>query len=372
MRIGIDASRAATAQRTGTEAYAYHLIRALMPLAIARSHSLTLYYNQPPETSISDVAHDARVLTFPRLWTHLRLAADLHQHPPDVFFTPAHVIPLSYRRPSVATIHDLGYHYFPEAHGKRQVRQLTWSTRHNARRSRLIVADSDATKADLGRFYGISAEKIRVIYPGFDTTLAPVRDTSALQTRFTKYDIEQPYFLFLSTLQPRKNVARLVSAFASVADSLPQQLVLAGKQGWLAQPFLEQINALPAEIRQRIRLIGFVDDADKAALLSGATALVYPSLHEGFGFPVLEAQACETPVLTARNSSLAEVGADSVCAVSAESIPDIAAAMQRLANDEAYRNRLVKAGLDNIKRFSWQQAAQQVLTVLEAAAGRQP
>lgn len=369
MRIGIDASRAAVARRTGTEAYAYHLIRALLPIANARQHQVTVYYNQSPSVPISAENHLVQALPFPRLWTHIRLAAHLLRQPPDVFFTPAHVIPLSYMRPAVATVHDLGYHYFPQSHTPRQLRQLRWSTRHNARRSQHVIADSEATKRDLVALYQISAEKINVIYPGFDTELRPVTDENMLADLQKRLQITSPYFLFLSTLQPRKNIGRIIEAFAQVAAEVPQQLVLAGKQGWLAEPLLNQIAELPLATRERIRLTGFIDDSDKAALISGATALVYPSQYEGFGFPVLEAQACGTPVITADNSSLVEVGGDAVHFVSAESTNAIANAMRQLANDTAYRHQLIVAGNSNIKRFSWQRAAAQTLDLLEQVAG---
>ena len=115
LTIGIDASRTITGQRTGTEAYATFLLHALIPLATAQNHQIRLYFNQPPPPNLFPQSPQVEqvVIPFPRLWTHLRLAAELHQNPPDVFFTPAHVIPVSYFGPSVATVHDLGYHHFP-------------------------------------------------------------------------------------------------------------------------------------------------------------------------------------------------------------------------------------------------------------------
>ncbi|MGB1249568.1 MAG: glycosyltransferase family 4 protein [Candidatus Promineifilaceae bacterium] len=368
MLIGIDASRAAIVRRTGTEAYAYHLIRALLPLAQQRGHRLRLYYNQPPQSPIAPQTAaqiDSVVIPFPRLWTHLRLAAELHQRPPDLFFTPAHVIPISYFGKSVATVHDLGYHYFPEAHTAAQVRQLTWSTQHNARRSRVVLADSAATKQDLINFYRVSAEKIATVYPSFDLNLAPVSDSQHLQQVQHKLNLQAPYFLFLSTIQPRKNVARIVLAFAEIAAYIPHQLVLAGKLGWLSEQITATIVGLSAEIQARIKLTGFIEDADKAALLSGATALVYPSLFEGFGFPVLEAQACGTAVISADNSSIPEVAGNSARLVSAESIPQLAQAMRDVATDADYRQQLIKRGFTNIKRFSWHKAATQTLDILE-------
>lgn len=161
MWIGIDASRAATPQRTGTEAYAYFLIQALIPLVPARGHRLTLYFNQPPAPHLFPTGESVnlRSLPFPRLWTHLRLAWTLQRRPPDLFFTPAHVIPFTYFGRSAATVHDLGYHHFPQAHPAGQLRYLRWSTRHNGRRAHTILADSQATKTDLHRFDGYLKRK---------------------------------------------------------------------------------------------------------------------------------------------------------------------------------------------------------------------
>jgi glycosyltransferase involved in cell wall biosynthesis len=293
----------------------------------------------------------------------LRLAAELHRHPPDVFFTPAHVIPLSYFGPAVATIHDVGYHYFPEAHPARQLRYLRWSTRHNGRRAGRIVADSQATMADLVRLDGLDPAKIAVVDPGVDPTLHREEDAAHMTAVQQSYGITTSYFLYLSTIQPRKNLVRLIEAYAQ--SGVPHQLVLAGKIGWLAQPILDAIANLPTAVRQQIILPGFIPDADKAALLSGATALLYPSLYEGFGFPILEAQACGLPVLTANSSSCPEVAGGAALLVNPLDVADIIRGMQQLAEDAALRHRLAAAGLVNVRRFSWAQTAVQVLDLLE-------
>ena len=367
MLIGIDASRAATAQRTGTEGYAYHLIRALAPLAIAQGHQLRLYYNQPPAEQLTSAQHEALIMPMRRLWTHRRLARELRQRPPDVFFTPAHVIPYGYQGASVATVHDLGYKYFPEAHTKQQVRYLDWSTRHNATRAERILADSQATAADLVRFYATDSTKIAVVYPGRDEQLADTIDDDKQSAILQKYGLTEPYFLYLGTLQPRKNLARLVQAFAAVAADMPHQLVLAGKQGWHAQALNEALAILPSQITDRIVLPGFVPDEEKGPLLAGATALTFPSLFEGFGFPVLEAFTCGTAVLTSLSSSLPEVAGTAAYFVNAQSVPEIATGLRHLATDEAYRQALVKAGYEQLQKFSWQTAAEQTLTCLVQA-----
>ncbi|MCL4266502.1 MAG: glycosyltransferase family 4 protein [Anaerolineae bacterium] len=368
MLIGIDASRAVTGQRTGTEAYAWFLLRALLPLAGAHGHTVRLYFNAAPSPDLFPPASHIEevVIPFARLWTHVRLAAELQHHPPDVFFTPAHVIPLSYHGRAVATVHDLGYHYFPEAHPQRQLAYLKWSTRHNGRRATRIFADSQTTKDDLMRFDGIPADKIEVVYPGVDPDLQRV-EGEAVTAVCQKYQITPPYLLYISTLHPRKNLERLAQAYAQ--SGLPHQLILAGKKGWLAQPILEQIVHLQSfgsaqdrsSISSKISLPGFIADEDKATLISGATAVLYPSLYEGFGFPILEAQACGVPVLTANTSSCPEVAGDAALLVDPSDVNAISDGMRQLAEDNALRQGLVEKGYTNVQRFSWEKTARQIL-----------
>lgn len=362
MLIGIDASRASTSQRTGTEAYAYYLIRELIQLT-AGQHHLQLYFNQPAgPTPFEPAPHvEFLFLPFPRLWTHLRLAWELHQRPPDVFFTPAHVIPLTYTGRSVCTVHDLGYHYFPEAHGRGQAAYLQWSTRHNARRGRLVLADSLATQADLQHWYNIHPDKIRVVYPG----LALEEPTSGRPHN----PFGHPYLLFLSTIHPRKNVGRLLEAFVQVAEKIPHLLVLAGKMGWHAEQIEQNLHNLPAHIQKRILTLGYVPEEDKFNLIRGATALLYPSLYEGFGFPVLEANACGTPVLTSTTSSLPELaGPEGALLVDPLNTQAIAEGILSLVYDHSLRLKLQAAGRANVQRFTWASAGQQTLAILEEAS----
>lgn len=363
MLIGVDASRATAAQRTGTEAYAYHLIGELLTLTAGSEHCLRLYYNQPPADNLfPGFPHvEPVVIPFRRLWTHVRLAAELHRRPPDVFFTPAHVIPISYFGRSVATVHDLGYRYFPEAHTRQQVAQLEWSTRHNAHRSRLVFADSQATKDDLVNFYRTNPTKIYVVYPGLThlPDQAPGAEIAAKLKHWT------PYLLFLSTIQPRKNIGRIVQAFATIAAQIPHKLILAGKVGWNAQPILQHIDQLPAEIKSRIILPGFIPDGDKAAVIREADLFLYPSLYEGFGFPLLEANACGTAVLASYSSSLPELaGNDAALLVNPQDTTAIADGILQLLQDNALRQTLVANGYQNVQRFQWPTAAKRVLELL--------
>lgn len=366
MHIGLDASRVTVAQRTGTENYALQLIRDL--LALDTPHRFTLYFRDAPSPGlIPDYPHATqRVIPMPRLWTHTRLAAELWRDRPDVTYVPAHALPLWMPGRAVVTLHDLGYVYFPDAHPAWSRRYLDWSTRRSAQRATHVITDSLATAKDLAAHYGVSEDKMSVIYPGVDESLSRVTDPDELAAVRARYHLPEQYLLFLGTLQPRKNIARLVQAYAQWAATQPDPqvaLVLAGQQGWLYDPaWTEGVGG--------VLLPGYVQDDDVAALYSGALAVVFPSLHEGFGFPVLEAMRCGTPVITSHTSSLPEVAGEAALLVNSRSVDDIAQAIGRIISDGALRLTLREKGYAQAERFTWARTARQVLEVLEQAARR--
>jgi glycosyltransferase involved in cell wall biosynthesis len=364
MIIGIDASRSTAVHRTGTEAYSLHLIRAL--LSLPTQYRFRLYFNVAPEPGLFPAGQNAefRVISLPRLWTHVRLAAEITRDRPDILFVPAHVLPLAFGGRAVVTVHDLGYRYFPQAHPRLKRLYLDWGTRWNGRRAAVIVADSEATRQDLIAHYGIAPGKIVVAYPGYDETLHPVSEPERLAAVRQRYGIPGDYVLYVGTLQPRKNLIRLVDAFASL--SYPEvRLVLAGSPGWLSAPIVERAQQVGAI------LTGYVPGADKAALLSGASAFLFPSLYEGFGFPVLEAMSCGVPVVCSSTSSLPEVvgGVDEPAALLVDPLDtaELAAGIQRILHDSTLRTDLIQRGFHNIKRFSWRNCAVQVLAAIESA-----
>ena len=359
--VGIDASRATSVAPTGTEGYSYHLIRALLPHLAAR-YRTRLYFRDAPDSGIFPEA-EKYVIPFPRLWTHLRLSWEMVRRPPDLLFVPAHVLPLICPAKTLVTVHDLGYRYFPESHPRRQRLYLDWSTRRNVRVATHILADSRATRDAIVREYGAGGDKITVVYPGYDSGLAPVRDQEALVAVQARYGIRPPYVLFLSRIQPRKNVLRLVNAFAQVLSRKPDlTLVLAGPRGWLASPIEARVRELGLEAR--VRFPGYIAAADKAALISGARVFAYPSLYEGFGFPALEAQACDVPLLASTTSSLPEVVGEGGLLVNPLDEDAIAAGLLRLLGDEDLRQTLIARGHANLKRFSWAQTARLVTDVI--------
>ena len=278
-----------------------------------------------------------------------------------MLFVPAHVLPLAHPLPSVVTVHDLGYRHFPDAHPARQRWYLDWSTRFSARAATHLLADSAATQRDLAHFYGVPLEKITVVYPGRDEHLVKVDPAPAR----ARYGLAADYLLHVGTLQPRKNLSRLMDAVVSLRAHWPDlQLVLAGQPGWQAEPILAQARAHA----DCVRLLDYVPDPDLAGLYSGARALVFPSLYEGFGFPILEAMACGVPVVCANTSSLPEVAGDAALLVDPQDTAALSGAIDRLLADASLRARLVGQGLEQVRKFSWARAARETLQVFDRVA----
>ena len=360
MRIAIDASRSTRTRRTGTEHYSLALLRAL----IEQNHEffLTLYFRERPAADLlpNSPLVAERVLPSPRLWTHGRFAAALYRERPVLTFVPAHTLPWRFPGKAIVTIHDLGFRHFPEAHPTGQRSYLDWSTRHSARRADLVLCDSEATQADLQRFYGIAPGKMRVVYPGLTTPSGEIVESDSAAIR-AKYGLPPRYFLHVGTLQPRKNIAFLVAAFQRWVTSQGDAeavLALAGGRGWL---FDERWLAE----RQQVLWLGYVDDDDLGALYAGARALLFPALHEGFGFPALEAMHAGLPVLASDRASLPEVVGDAGILLDPNDEAAWVAALTEIDRDEGLRHRLNARGRERAQQFRWEETARQTLAAFE-------
>jgi glycosyltransferase involved in cell wall biosynthesis len=374
MRLAIDASRSTVARVTGTERYALELIRAL--IRRNHTHTLDLYFRDAPadDLFLPNPHVRQRVIPFPRLWTHLGFAGALWADRPNLTFVPAHTLPFVFPGRALVTVHDLGYRYFPQAHPLHQRLYLDLTTRYSAARATAILADSAATKRDLTRFYDTSPDKIHVAYPGVDAP--PVGDIGAVRR---KYGLPERYWLYIGTLQPRKNISTIVAAYQRWKARNPHDnaaLVLAGGRGWLYDP--AWTRGVDGVIET-----GYVDEADKGALYAGALALLFPSLYEGFGFPVAEALHCGIPVICSDSSSLPEVGGDAAYYIHLphEALqPDIgvdlldifahmgdemSAYMDQIAQ-EGYLASRRERGKAHAARYTWDAAAAQVLAILDA------
>jgi glycosyltransferase involved in cell wall biosynthesis len=389
VQIGIDISRIAVAARTGTEHYTYELLAALARRD--RYNQYLLYCNRPPAALPPLGPNFAlRRIPFPRLWTHARLSAEVVARPPDLLFIPAHVVPLGVPLRglcTVVTVHDLGYLHVPDAHTRAQRLYLRLSTAWSARVAWRVIAISAATRDDLARFAGVPIEKVAVVHHGVAPRFRPVERPETVAAVLRRYgvvaDLQNrrtaeppnrgagmegipPYFLYVGTVQPRKNLVRLIEAYASLVHlqrpSPIPQLAIAGKRGWLTEAIERRTSELG--VADQVRFTGYVADDDLPALLSGALAFVFPSLYEGFGMPVLEAMACGTPVLTSTTSALPEVAGDAALLVDPDSTAAIAAGLAQLTGDPALRDDLSARGRARAATFTWDSCADRTLAVL--------
>ncbi|TSC66696.1 MAG: Uncharacterized protein CEO21_99, partial [Microgenomates group bacterium Gr01-1014_80] len=335
-----------------------------------------------------------KAIKWPRLWTQVGLAGQTFKDKPDVLFIPAHTSPLIHKPglKTVVTVHDLGSEYLPKMHQLKQRLYLKWITHYQLKSATKLIAVSKATKEDLIKKVKIDTQKIEVVYEGYDKDLfKPVKGDVLVNTLKQFNLVPGEYFLFVGTVQPRKNLARLIEAFAHyssnavrskrikvlarLAESAKRanrsnnniQLVIVGSKGWLSEPIYQLPKKLGIE--DKVKFLGRVEDKDLPALYSGAIALTFPSLFEGFGLPILEAQASGCPVLTSNISSMPEVAGKGALYVNPNSTESIIEGIRRISlpagKASGIRGKLIKAGFENIKRFSWEKCARETLEVLK-------
>jgi glycosyltransferase involved in cell wall biosynthesis len=370
MLIGIDASRAVLTQRSGVEHYSLDVICSLIKLASEHRFRLYVPYLPPDDLFPASDRVEFHVIRRRRFWTHMGLGPAVRREPPDVLFVPSHVIPWpgTGRVPSVVTIHDLGYLHFPGKHSLLERIYLDWSTRHSAQTARRVLAVSEATKHDLTALNGIPAEKICVVHSGIDKDIRRVDNPHYIAALRQRLGIPGPFVLHVGRVQARKNLPRLVEAFGKIRDVLPNlRLVLAGRAHWGHEGVETRIKRLG--LTGCVVLPGFVSPEDLSTLYSAASVFAFPSLYEGFGFPVLEAMACGTPVVCSNTSSLPELVGDAALMIAPTDVDALAEAIARALTDEPLRQALIARGFDRVKQFTWDAAARATLDVL-LQAGR--
>jgi glycosyltransferase involved in cell wall biosynthesis len=237
-----------------------------------------------------------------------------------------------------------------------------------------IIAVSEATKRDLLELYGVEAERIEVVPHGVDARVFHPSSPDEIGRVRRRFGIEGQYVLSLGGIEPRKNLPNLVRAFARLPARARPALVLAGGGvEWNPEgrdALQEVMREVRADVGERVVLTGYVQEPDKVALLGGAEALVYPSLYEGFGLPVLEAMACGTPVVTSDLSALPEVAGDAAVLVDPRDPDAIASAIERVLGDEDLRRGLADSGMSRAARFTWEETARRTAAVLHRAAER--
>jgi len=254
----------------------------------------------------------------------------------------------------VVTIHDLSFIRFPETLSFKTKMLLRLGLRRSIARADVVLTISEFSRREILHFYPCLSEKVRVLYIGVDYDKFHVNITEKEKERIcNKYGITKPYILYLGTLEPRKNIERLIEAYALLRQKqldVPP-LVLAGKKGWLYEGIFNKLISFG--LQEFVRFTGYVDEEDKAALLAGAIYFCFPSLYEGFGMPPLEAMACGTPVLAADAASLPEVLGDAALLVDPFSADDIAKGMEQLLTDAQLRTELKRKGIIQAAKFDW-------------------
>jgi glycosyltransferase involved in cell wall biosynthesis len=282
----------------------------------------------------------------------------------DLLYSTAFVTPLAARWPAVLTIYDLSFLHYPETLTRARRGYLRLFSRLSCRRARRIIAISESTRRDLVKQWGLAADKIDIAYPGVGEQFRPlpVNEVEAFRAR---HGLPPRFILHLGTLEPRKNLVRLIQAFARLRTDA--KLVLAGGRGWLYGDITAEIERLA--LQDKVMLPGYLADEALGFWYNAASVLAYPSLYEGFGLPVIEAMACGTPVVTSSASSLPEAAGDAGLLVDPYDTEMLAEELQRVLTDEVLRAEMRMRGLSQAARFTWQATAAATVTTLCRALG---
>lgn len=373
MKILVDANIFTRKQKTGVDYYTLGLV-----LAAARQMPNDAFVLAHFGSGVINVPEDIKNIRIKRIWWLPSKMYGLYRHyfnflPLELFmpvraeamFFPDFSCPVTVQKvPKLAVIHDLVYllqpEYVPESH-QAFLKSIVGQALQQAT---AIVVNSHSTKNDIVEAYAYDGAKIKVIPPAVDHVQYQPTDREQIDTAKKKYGIKGDYLLFLSTLEPRKNVAGIIKAYKLLSPELRDKyrLVLAGKKGWLD----EEIEDLCEQMGEQVIRTGRVDSEDKAALYSGARLFTFPSAYEGFGMPILEAMACGVPVITSNTSSMPEVAGDAAILVDPSDTHDILQAVIRVLTDKSLAQELKERGLKQAKLSSWERSGQQLANLLRS------
>ena len=373
MHIAIDAHSVGT-QLAGNESYITNLIEALAEtdsenrytIYVTKPEATARFGNRWPNFTLRQTLPHTPLVRVP-----LTLSRELRRHPVDLLhvqFTAPPRCPC----PVVASIHDLSFEHLPQTFKRRSRMQMRLTVRHTARKAARILALSEYARNDIIKTYRIEAERVSVTPLAASRNFAPVTNTTELSRVRQTYGIKRDYILAVGSIQPRKNLPRLIGAYAHLRSLRPQaklpQLALVGKNAWLYNETLQA--AKKYGFTDDIIFTGYVPEADLPPLYSGATCFVYPSYFEGFGLPVLEAMQCGAPVIAGDRTSLPEVVGDAGLLVDPFDEKALAQAMARVIDDANLADHLRVKGLRRARKFSWQETARLTLAAYGQALGK--
>ena len=370
MRIAIDAHSVGN-KLGGNESYATHLIEALAEIDSVNQYTIFVTRREARDrfsNRWSNFQVRATLPHTPLVRIPLTLSAELRRNRVDVLHVQFTAPPFS-PCPLVVSIHDLSFEHLPETFKRRSRMQLRLTVRRSARKAAQVIALSEHARADLIDTYNLPPEKVNVVPLAAADSFVPVSDDNELQRVRQIYRIDREYLLSVGSIQPRKNLRRLIEAYSVLRRQQPEcklpQLVLVGKNAWLYNETLQLLK--DRELDSSIVVTGYVPESDLPALYSGALCFIYPSYFEGFGLPPLEAMQCGAPVIVGNRTSLPEVVGDAALMIDPFDINAIAAAIQKVISDSDLRSELRAKGLQRANQFDWKETARRTLAVYEKA-----
>ncbi|OGI25773.1 MAG: hypothetical protein A3J76_00930 [Candidatus Moranbacteria bacterium RBG_13_45_13] len=379
MRIGIDARAILNPEKsapTGVANYVWQLIKNL--LEIDRENQYVLFFDfkvrdkdvkrfSKPNVKIKFFPFSDYKKYMPGAYSEILGMATYAREKMDVLHTtsPLYRVPATYRGKIVTTFYDFAPYRVPELFPKLSTAKLKTLYSFAAKKSDHIIAVSESTKKDVREFLGYPAEKITTIYNGIDNRFFDTASAGSAEDVKNLYKVKDKYILFLGTLEPRKNLTRVIEAFSKFKNSFQgksnYQLVVAGKKGWLTEAYFQQTEDLG--VKEDVVFTGYVSGDELKPLYANCEFFVMPSLYEGFGQTIVEAMACGAPCLVSKVSSIPEIVDKAACFVNPHDTEGIARGMENLAQDKALRERLSAAGKEQAKKFSWEKCARETLEV---------
>ncbi len=368
MRVGFDVTSLCSGLPSGVATYTSNLFAHLVDLSRRSSgddgNLLVPLAHRPVEDLPGGLYGRHLNKT---LWMHLVLPGQLARRGVALCHFTNSVASLWTPCPTVVTIHDATLWLFPQHHYVRRLLTMRPFIPPAARRAAAIIAVSETTRRDIVRLFGVPADKVRVIYEAPAPCFRPL-ERKLVELVRQRYRLPPHFVLYVGTLEPRKNLVRLLKAFARVRKeaAVPHHLVLVGQRGWKSTPIFQAIQCLG--LTKVVHVLGYVPTSDLVALYNAADVFVFPSVYEGFGLPVVEAMACGAPVLASRAGAIAEVAGEAAELVDPLCVEAMAAGLRRLLTDPAWRTELRQRGLARARAFSWSKAAEETWAVYREIA----
>ncbi len=381
MRIGIDVSRYFD-KSGGVGTYAANLLKYLLKIDKNNEYNAySFFYNCfPPDWKNKKIINEFRrygKINFSQInlpisilygkWSNASIEKrEKLLGSVDIIHSTAYMIPELFNARLVVTVHDLSFLIFPEYHTKENYELVLRNLIYLNSRPDMVVCDSLQTKKDVIKYFHVPEEKLTVIYLGVDNIFKEEIDLNFRKRVLEKYGLTDKYLLCVASIEPRKNFLRIINAFSEFIKKEEYKrysLICVGGRGWKNTEIYSQVKK--GGLKNKIKFLGFVQESELAVIYKQAEIFLYPSLYEGFGLPVLEAMACQTPVITSNISSLPEIAGNAAIMVNPCSEKQIYEVIIYLVGDENKRKQLINMGLENIKKFSWENTAKQTLSIYQ-------